>query len=158
MIQKFQKEYENFWKNGDDIQEAEHRLNHLYMMRDRRLGKEEMDVIEQVTGNDFREEKAEDMSIFTGNEKVEKRIVRFGHTLYKRTEQVRSSYIVKDGSVNTYCRLDNFDGMPNRYARIASEVAVIAAAIVFVSLFGVSGSLPVRIKYFIISHRLSELF
>ena len=151
MIPKFQKEYENYWKNGDDIQEAEHRLNHLYMMRDRRLGKEEMDVIEQVTGNDFREEKAEDMSIFTGNEKVEKRIVRFGHTLYKRTEQVRSSYIVKDGSVNTYCRLDNFDGMPNRYARIASEVAVIAAAIVFVSLFGVSGSLPVRIKYFIIS-------
>ena len=57
MIQKFQKEYENFWKNGDDIQEAEHRLNHLYMMRDRRLGKEEMDVIEQVTGNDFREER-----------------------------------------------------------------------------------------------------
>ena len=44
MIQKFQKEYENFWKNGDDIQEAEHRLNHLYMMRDRRLGKEEMDA------------------------------------------------------------------------------------------------------------------
>lgn len=64
MIQRFQKEYENFWKNGDDIQDAEHRLNHLYTMRDRRLGKEEMDVTEQVTGNDFREEKAEDMVYF----------------------------------------------------------------------------------------------
>lgn len=157
MIQKFQKEYENFWKNGDDIQEAEHRLNHLYMMRDRRLGKEEMDVTENVTGNAFQEEKAEDMSIFTGNEEVEKKIVRFGHTLYKRTEQIRSSYIVKDGMVSTYRRLDNFDGMKNRYIRIASEVAVIAAALVLVSVFGIAESLPVRIKYFIISLLIASI-
>lgn len=151
MIKEFQKEYENYWKNGEEITSADYQMNLLYSMRDRRLGKEEMDVTEHVSGKNFREEKAEEMSIFTGEEEVEKRIVRFGHTLYKRTEKVKSSYIVKDGLVTTYRRPDNFDGILGRYIRIASEVAVVLAAVMLVSFFGIDGTVMDRLKGLLIS-------
>lgn len=146
MIEKFQKEYNAYRAEGLELPEAEASLCQVYAMQTRRLDGEEIELSETVTGNDFREEVVDDIHIYTGEETVTKKFVRFKHTLYQKTETLTSKYTVEDRQVTAYVRPDNFDGTKGRYIWVASEVATALGAILAVMLPDSGDSLFYRAK------------
>lgn len=151
MIDKFQKEYSRYWKDGSKLSNVDTRLRKVYAKRKERIDRGEIKMVETVKGNDFLEETVGDMTIYTGREEVCKKYERFQHTLFEKKETVQSRYVVRNGKVESYVRADNFDGTLGRYLWVAGQAAIVIGAIAAIVLPDSADTIPNRILDLIVA-------